>query len=134
MNNGTLLELSALAGKIAIEHTKLPEIAKVAINCSIEIAKEYLKSEVSLDIDNIRTEAERFNLDKVIAIPIGSFMDKDLFIIRAYGQKSEDFIKHLGLHFIPESTQKNILDDIYEAEKNSGILIYEKMKFFRKGD
>ena len=35
-------------------------------------AKEYLKSEVSLDIDNIRTEAERFNLDKVIAIPIST--------------------------------------------------------------
>ena len=70
--------------------------------------------------------AKRFNLDKVVVVPFGSWQGKDIVVIRAYGYKAEEFIKHLGLHFIPEKEKNNFISTILENEKNFGVLLYKK--------
>ena len=126
MNKEPLIEFSAIAGKIAIEHTKLHPVAKEAINWTIDQVADYLKREALSDIEKICNAAKKFDIDKVIAIPIGSLNGAVLVAIRAYGMKAEAFIKNLGMQIIPENSPCNLLDEICEKEKLFGVLIYEK--------
>ena len=126
MNKESLIELSAIAGKIAIEHTKLHPIAKTTINWTIDQVAEYLKKELLSDIEKIRITAKKFDVDKVVAIHLGFLNGKELVAFRVYGKRSEDFIKAIGMQAIPLKNQNHLFNDINEAEKNFGVLIYQK--------
>ena len=57
MNSKSLIELSAIAGKIAIDQTKLHPLAKEAIKWTIDQVGEILKKENSLEIEDICNSA-----------------------------------------------------------------------------
>ena len=126
MNSKPLIELSAIAGKVAIEHTKLHPLAKLSINWTIDQFAEHLKEECLFDVEKICSEAKQFDIDKVVLIHLGVCNGKDWVAIRAYGKQSEAFIKALEMQIIPENIQSNFLGDINEIEKNFGVVIYEK--------
>lgn len=121
-----IIEALAIAGKLLMECTKLRPLAKASINWGIDVLAEYLKNVPLSDAEQIRTAAKRFNLDKVVVVPFGSWWGKDIVAIRAYGYEAEEFIKHLGLHFIPEKEKNNFINCILENEKNFGVVIYQK--------
>ena len=126
MNSKPFIELSAIAGKIAIEHTKLHPLAKLSINWTIDQVAEYLKKECSSDIEKICSDAKHFDIDKVVVIPLGICNEIDIVAIRAYGIQSEEFIKAIGMQIIPDNTQNNLLVKIGEIEQKLGIVIYQK--------
>ena len=126
MNKEPLIELSAIAGKVAIEHTKLHPLAKLSINWTIDQFAEHLKKECLSDVEKICSEAKQFDIDKVVLIHLGVCNGKDCVAIRAYGTQSATFINALGMQIIPENIQNNIFGDINEIEKNFGVVIYEK--------
>lgn len=121
-----IIEALAICGKLWIECTKLRPWVKASINFGIDIYADYLKNQSLSDAEQIRTAAKRFNLDKVVIVPFGSWQGKDIVVIRAYGYKAEEFIKHLGLHFIPEKEKNNFISTILENEKNFGVVLYQK--------
>lgn len=126
MNKEPIFDLLAVAGKTAIEYTKLHPVAKISIDWTIDQVAERMKEELLSDVEKIRIAAKKFDIDKVVAIYLGSLNDKDLVAIRAYGKQSEAFIKELELQIIPENSPNDFLNDIHEKEQNFGILIYEK--------
>ena len=121
-----IIEALAIAGKLLVECTKLRPLAKASINWGIDVLAECLKNVPLSDAEQIRIAAKRFNLDKVVVVPFGSWQGKDIVVIRAYGYKAEEFIKHLGLHFIPEKEKNNFISTILENEKNFGVVLYQK--------
>ena len=121
-----MIEALAIGGKLWVECTKLRPWAKVTINLGIDVLAECLKNATLSDTEQIRIAAKRFNLDKVVAVPFGSWRGKDIVVIRAYGYKAEEFIKHLGLHLIPEKEKNCFINSILENEKNFGVVIYSK--------
>lgn len=121
-----VIDVIAIGGKLLVECTKLRPWAKATINLGIGALAECLKNATLSDTEQIRIAAKRFNLDKVVAVPFGSWRGKDIIAIRAYGYKAEEFIKHLGLHFIPEKEKNNFISTILENEKNFGVVIYQK--------
>lgn len=121
-----IIEALAIGGKLGIECTKLKPWAKATINLGIDAVADYLKKQPPSDAEQIRMAAKSFNLDKVVAVPFGSWRGKDIVVIRAYGYKAEEFIKHLGLHFIPEKEKNNFISTILENEKNFGVVLYQK--------
>ena len=126
MNKEPLFDFAAIAGKIAIEHTKLHPAAKFGINWGIDQVAECLKKESSTDLEKIRKAAKRFDIDKVIAIPFCFQNGQEMVAIRAYGKNSEEFIRHLGIQIISEKEPCDFLRDIHEKEKIFGVVIYEK--------
>ena len=116
----------AIVGKNAIEHTKLHPYAKASINLGIDIAAELLKQEALSDIEKLCIAAKSFDIERVVIIPLGCYNGNDIVAIRAYGEKTEAFFKHLGLLFIPENIQNNFLGYINEAEKKFCAVLYEK--------
>ena len=121
-----IIEALAIGGKLGVECTKLRPWAKATINLGIDAVADYLKKQPPSDAEQIRIAAKRFNLDKVVAVPFGSWRGKDIVAIRAYGYEAEEFIKHLGLHFIPEKEKNDFINCILENEKNFGVVIYQK--------
>ena len=126
MNNEALIELSAIAGKLAVEQTDLNFFAKSALKWSIDQIADHLKKNLSLDIETIRNVARQFNIDKVIAIPVNFCNGEKLVVIRAYGHNAEIFIRHLGLNIISENEKNSFVRDIHETENRYSVLIYEK--------
>ena len=126
MNAQPLIELSAIAGKIAIDQTKLHPIAKIPIKWSIDQVAKILKEECSSDIEKIRNAAEYYNIHKVIAIPFPTPNGQHIVFIRAYGENPVAFFNRLGMQIIPENTVNDNLNFILELEKKLGIVIYEK--------
>ena len=120
------IEALAIGGKLWVECTKLRPWAKATINLGIDVFSECLKNATLSDTEQIRIAAKRFNLDKVVVVPFGSWQGKDIVVIRAYGYKAEEFIKHLGLHFIPEKEKNDFINCILENEKNFGVVLYQK--------
>ena len=112
MNKKTFIELSTLAGKIAIEHTKLHPITKIPINRGIDQIAKILKGEYSLDIEQICSTAEQYGIYKVIAISFTLLNGQDLIFIRAYGENSTVFLKQLKMQIIPENIDDNIAQNI----------------------
>ena len=125
-NKKTVIDVIAIGGKLLVECTKLRPWAKASINFGIDIFADCLKNQPPSDADQIRTTANHFDIDKVVVVPLGSWRGKDIVAIRAYGYKAEEFIKHLGLHFIPEKEKNNFISTILENEKNFGVLLYQK--------
>ena len=121
-----IIEALAIGGKLWVECTKLRPWAKASINLGIDILADYLKNQPPSDAEQILIAAKRFDLDKVVVVPLGSWRGKDIVAIRAYGYKAEEFIKHLGLHFIPEKEKNCFINSILENEKNFGVVIYQK--------
>ena len=121
-----IIEALVIGGKVWVECTKLRPWAKVTINLGIDVFAECLKNATLSDIEKIRIAAKRFNLDKVVSVPLGSWCGKDIVVIRAYGYKAEGFIKHLGLHLIPEIGKNDFINCIRENENNFGVVIYQK--------
>ena len=68
MNSKPLIKLSAIAGKIVIDQTKLHPLAKEAIKWTIDQVGEVLKKENGLEIEDICNTAERYGVYKVVAI------------------------------------------------------------------
>ena len=126
MNKEPLFDIAAIAGKIAIEHTKLHPAAKFGINLGIDQVAEFLKEATSTDLEKIRRAAKRFDIDKVIATPFRLQSGQELIAIRAYGKNSEEFIRQLGIQLIPEKETNDFLKEMHEKEKLFGVLIYEK--------
>ena len=121
----TLIDLSAIFGKTAIETTKLHPIAKLSINFSIDMLVDYLKRESLPDTEKIRRAAVRYNIAKVIAIPM-RYYDSELIVFRAYGNKSRQFFDDLGLRIITEDEKIIFGDKLLEQEKKFGVEIYER--------
>ena len=126
MNKEPLFDIAAIAGKIAIEHTKLHPDAKFGINWGIDQVAEYLKEVTSTDLEKIRRAAKRFDIDKVIAVPFCLQSGQELIAIRVYGKNSKEFIRQLGIQLIPEKETNDFLKEMHEKEKLFGVLIYEK--------
>ena len=126
MNAQPLIELSAIAGKIAIDQTKLHPIAKEAIKWTIDQVREVLKKENGLEIEDICNTAERYGVYKVIAMPFPMPNDQHIVFVRAYGGNPAAFFNRLGMQIIPENTVNDNLSFILELEKKLGIVIYEK--------
>lgn len=126
MNKESFFDVAAIAGKIAIEHTKLHPAAKFGINWGIDQVAEYLKEATSTDLEKIRRAAKRFDIDKVIAVPFCLPGGQELIAIRAYGKNSKEFIRQLGIQLIPEKETNDFLKEMHEKEKLFGVLIYEK--------
>ena len=126
MNSTPLIELSAIAGKIAIDQTKLHPLAKEAIKWSIDQVREILKNGNGLEIENICNAAERYGVYKVIAIPFPMLNGQNIVYIKAYGGNPTAFFNRLGMQIIPENTVNDNLSFIPELETKLGIVIYEK--------
>ena len=127
MNSKPLIELSAIAGKIAIDQTKLHPLAKDAIKWTIDQVGESLKKESRLEIEYIRNTAKCYNVCKVIAIPFPMLNGQDIVFVRAYGGNPTAFFNHLNFQIIAESTVNDNLSGIFELEKRYGVVIYEKL-------
>ena len=121
-----VIDVIAIGSKLWVECTKLRPWEKASLKIGIDVLAELLKSIPLSDAEQIRTAAKRFNLDKVVAVPFGSWKGKDIVIIRAYGRRAEEFINHLGLHSIPEKKKDDFINNILENEKNFGVVIYQK--------
>ena len=126
MNSTHLIELSAIAGKIAIDQTKLHPLAKEAIKWTIDQVGEILKKENSLKIEDICNTAERYGVYKVVAIPFPLVNGEKIVFIRVYGGNPTAFFNHLNFQIIAETTVDDNLSFIFELERKSGIVIYEK--------
>ena len=126
MNSKPLIELSAIAGKIAIDQTKLHPLAKEAIKWTIDQVGEILKKGNGLEIENICNAAERYGVYKVIAIPFPMLNGQNIVYIKAYGGNPTAFFNHLHIQIVAETTVNDNLNIILELEKKSGIVIYEK--------
>lgn len=126
MNAQPLIELSAIAGKIAIDQTKLHPIAKSSIKWSIDQVAKILKEECASDIEKIRNAAEYYNIHKVIAIPFPIPSGQHIVFIKAYGENPKAFFDYLKIQIVSENTSVNILRDISELENKSGVIIYQK--------
>ena len=126
MNSTPLIELSAIAGKIAIDQTKLHPIAKSSIKWSIDQVAKILKEECASGIEKIRNAAEYYNIHKVIAIPFPAPNGQHIVFIRAYGENPKAFFDHLKIQIVSENLCSDILNTISELEKNYGVVIYEK--------
>lgn len=126
MNSKSLIELSAIAGKIAIDQTKLHPLAKEAIKWTIDQVGEVLKKENSLEIEDICNAAERYGVCKVVAIPFPLVNGQNIVYIRVYGGNPTAFFNHLNLQIIAETIVDDNLSFILELERKSGIVIYEK--------
>jgi hypothetical protein len=126
MNSKPLIELSAIAGKIAIDQTKLHPLAKEAIKWTIDQVREILKNGNGLEIENICNAAERYGVYKVIAIPFPMLNGQNIVYIKAYGGNPTAFFNRLGMQIIPENTVNDNLSFIPELETKLGIVIYEK--------
>ena len=126
MNTKSLIELSAIAGKIAIDQTKLHPLAKATIKWTIDQVGEVLKKENSLDIEDICDVAERYGVYKVVAIPFPVLSGQNIVYIKAYGGNPTAFFNHLNFQIIAETTVNESLSFILELEKKSGIVLYEK--------
>ena len=126
MNSKPLIELSAIAGKIAIDQTKLHPLAKEAIKWTIEQVGEILKKENNLEIEDIRNTAEHYGVYKVVAIPFPAPNGQHIVFIRAYGENPKAFFDYLKIQIVSENTSVNILRDISELENKSGVIIYQK--------
>ena len=126
MNSTPLIELSAIAGKIAIDQTKLHPLAKEAIKWTIEQVGEILKKENNLEIEDIRNTAEHYGVYKVVAIPFPAPNGQHIVFIRAYGENPNAFFDHLKIQIVSKNLCSDILNTISELEKNSGVVIYEK--------
>ena len=126
MNTQPLIELFAIAGKIAIDQTKLHPFAKEAIKWTIDQVGEVLKKENGLEIEDICNTAERYGVYKVIAMPLPMPNGQHIVFVRAYGGNPAAFFNRLGMQIIPENTVNDNLSFIPELEKKLGIVIYEK--------
>ena len=126
MNAQPLIELFAIAGKTAIDQTKLNPIAKIPIKWSIDQVAKILKEECASDIEKIRNAAEYYNIHKVIAIPFPAPNGQHIVFIRAYGGNPAVFFNQLNIQIVPENTGSDMLKNLSELEKNSGVVIYEK--------
>ena len=126
MNTQPLIELFAIAGKIAIDQTKLHPFAKEAIKWTIDQVGEILKKENSLKIEDICNTAERYGVYKVVAIPFPLVNGEKVVFIRVYGGNPTAFFNHLNFQTIAETTVDDNLSFIFELERKSGIVIYEK--------
>ena len=126
MNTKSLIELSAIAGKIAIDQTKLHPLAKATIKWTIDQVGEVLKKENSLDIEDICNAATRYGVYKVVAIPFLMLNGQNIVYIRVYGGNPTAFFNHLNFQIIAETTGNDNLSCILELEKKFGIVIYEK--------
>ena len=126
MNAQPLIELFAIAGKTAIDQTKLHPIAKIPIKWSIDQAAKILKEECASDIEKIRNAAEHYNIRKVIAIPFPTLNGQHIVFIRAYGENPNAFFDHLKIQIVSKNLCSDILNTISELEKNYGVVIYEK--------
>ena len=126
MNSKFLIELSAIAGKIAIDQTKLHPLAKETIKWTIEQVGEILKKENNLEIEDIRNTAEHYGVYKVVAIPFSMLNGQNIVYIRTYGGNSTAFFNHLNFQIIADPIVDDNLSFILEFERKSGIVIYEK--------
>ena len=126
MSTKSLIELSAIAGKIAIDQTKLHPLAKEAIKWTIDQVGESLKKENSLEIEDICNAAKRYGVYKVVAIPFPMLNGQNIVYIRVYGGNTTAFFNHLNFQIIAETTVNESLSFILELEKKSGIVLYEK--------
>ena len=126
MNTQPLIELFAIAGKIAIDQTKLHPFAKEAIKWTIDQVGKVLKKENGLEIEDICNVAERYGVYKVIAMPLPMPNGQHIVFVRAYGGNPAAFFNRLGMQIIPENTVNDKLRFILELEKKLGIVIYEK--------
>ena len=126
MNSTPLIELSAIAGKIAIDQTRLHPLEKEAIKWTIDQVREILKNGNGLEIEYIRNTAKCYNVCKVIAIPFPMLNGQDIVFVRAYGGNPTTFFNHLNFQIIAESTVNDNLSGILELEKRYGVVIYEK--------
>ena len=126
MNPKALIELSAIAGKTAIDQTKLHPLAKEVIKWTIDQVGEILKKENGLEVENIGNTAERYGVYKVIAIPVPVLNGQNIVYIKAYGANPTAFFNHLNIQIIAETTVNDNLNAILELEKKFGIVIYEK--------
>ena len=125
-----IIDLSALASKASIEHgTKLPPVAKFAINFAIDQVAERLKSDLLSVSEKICRDAKIFNIDKVIAIPYNN----DMFVMRVYGQNPDKFIKHIGFQVISENKNNTLVRAILKKEQDFSTLIYQKKDCKLKG-
>lgn len=123
MNKEFIIDAAAIIGKEAIEQTELPEVAKVSINWTIDRVAEYLNG--TLNLDRIRSTAQKFDVDKVVAIPYHTWRGEEV-VFRVYGRQSEPYLKHLGMVILPKNCQDSFLKAIHEKEKQFGIVLYEK--------
>lgn len=126
MNTQPLIELYAIAGKIAIDQTKFHPFAKEAIKWTIDQVGKVLKKENGLEIEDICNVAERYGVYKVIAMPLPMPNGQHIVFVRAYGGNPAAFFNRLGMQIIPENTVNDKLRFILELEKKLGIVIYEK--------
>ena len=126
MNSKFLIELSAIAGKIAIDQTKLHPLAKEAIKWTIDQVGEILKKGNGLEMENICNAAERYGVYKVVAIPFPLVNGEEIVFIRVYGGNPTAFFNHLNFQIIAETTVDDNLSFILELEKKLGTVIYEK--------
>ena len=126
MNTQPLIELFAIAGKIAIDQTKLHPFAKEAIKWTIDQVGEVLKKENGLEIEDICNTAERYGVYKVIGMPFPMPNGQHIVFVRAYGGNPTAFFNRLGMQIIPDNTVNDNLSFILEFEKKLGIVIYEK--------
>lgn len=121
-----LIELSAIAGKIAIDQTNLHPVAKSSIKWTIDQVARILKEECASDIEKICNAAEHYNIQKVIAIPFPVPNGQHIVFIRAYGENSKSFFDHLRIRILSENTSGDILRYISELENETGVVIYPK--------
>ena len=127
MNITSQISIMAFAGKMAIDHTELHPFAKVSIKWGMDQIAECLKKASLPSVQDIQSAAQWFQVDQVIALPLASWQGEDLLVIRAYGPESEAFIKKSGLQIIPMNDRnRSLLTEIDQAEKNLGVLIYQK--------
>ena len=126
MNTKPLIELSAIAGKIAIDQTKLHPIVKSSIKWSIDQVAKLLEEVCASDIEKIRNAAECYNINKVIAIPFPAPNGQHIVFVRAYDGNPAAFFNRLGMQIIPENTANDNLSFILELEKKIGVVIYER--------
>ena len=121
------ISIMAFAGKMAIDHTELHPFAKVAIKWSIDRVADFLKKASLPSVEDIQSVAQWSQVDQVIALPLVTWQGEDLLVIRAYGPDSKTFIEKLGLQILPMNDRnRSLLTEIDQAEKNLGVLIYQK--------
>ena len=124
--NELFIDSLVVFGKAAIDRTKLHPLTKSLSKGSIDLLAQMLKEDCSSVGNNLERAAERYGVDKVLAIPIPARNGQYLVAFKAYGGDPHGFFRCLDMQFISENTDRDMLNTISGLEKEVGVVIYEK--------
>lgn len=116
----------AALGKVAIDRTKLRPLTKSLGKGGIDLLAQMLKEDCSSVGNKLERAAERYGVDRVLAIPILAHNGQNLVAFRVYGGDPHGFFRCLGIQIISENTDRDMLNMISGLEKEACVVIYEK--------